>query len=79
MTGPIYFGGLKVDSRTNISIYATVKEDLQKRIQEQWKQEVHNILKFIKDSKLDMPLMTEILSSAATEVLIQEYREHNAA
>ena len=79
MNGSIYFGGLHVNGNTDISIYAVDKEELQKKIQEDWKQEVRTVIKFIDDSKLEMPLMKEVLSNLNTEVLIQEYREHKIA
>ena len=78
MTGPIYFGGLQVSSATDTHVYATDKEELVRNLTEQWKQEVRTVLKFIDDSKLEMPLMKEILSSASEQVLVQEYREHAA-
>ncbi len=75
MVGPIYFGGIRVSGCTDTSILSSNKEELQKKIAEDWKQEVRTVLKFIADTKLDMPLMKEFLTSSESEVLIQEYQE----
>ena len=60
MEGPIYFGGLSVSGHCEEDVFATSKEELEKKLTEDWKQEVRNVLKFIDDSKLDMPLMRRI-------------------
>lgn len=79
MTGPIYFGGLHVEGDVEANFFATNLDELQNSILEHWKQESKNILKFIEDSKLDMPLMKKFLSSAVTNVKVQEYREAKSA
>ena len=75
MKGPIYFGGLAVTGQTESSSYHTNKEELEKELLKEWDQEVKNVLKFIKDSKLEMPLMEGILNSSIPAVLIEEYRK----
>lgn len=75
MEGPIYFGGLSVSGHCEEDMFATSKEELEKKLTEDWKQEVRNVLKFIDDSKLDMPLMRRILASSSATVTIQEYQK----
>lgn len=79
MTGPIYFGGLHVEGDIEANFFATDSNELQNSVLEHWKQESKNVLKFIEDSKLDMPLIKNFLSSATANVKIQEYRETKSA
>lgn len=78
MKGPIYFGGLTVSGHCEDSAYSVDKKELEKEMLENWHQEVKTVLKFIEDTKLDMPLMKRILSSSQAMVTIQEYGEKSA-
>lgn len=79
MQGPIYFGKLTVSGSCEKDMFATDKADLEKDIHEEWTREVRNVLKFIADSKLDMPLMRQVLLSAEAHVTTQEYAERKSA
>lgn len=78
MKGPIYFGGLCVSGHCEDNTYNIDKKELEKEMLESWNQEVKNVLKFINDAKLDMPLMKRILASSKATVTIQEYGEKTA-
>ena len=79
MTGPIYFGGLHIEGDIETNFFAVDSEELSHSVLKHWEQETKNVLKFIDNSKLDMPLMKAILSSAVANVKIQEYRESKTA
>ena len=79
MTGPIYFGGIRVTGSSERNTFAVNRESLEKELAEQWKQEIHTVLKFIQDSKLNMPLMEQVLSSSSVTVTVQEYTERKSA
>ena len=78
MKGPIYFGGLSVSGNCEENTYSVDKQALEKELIDNWNQEVKNVLKFIDDAKLDMPLMKRILTNAHATVTVQEYKEKSA-